>query len=270
MNIDQVIISQYIDGLSMTKISSTLNITTRYVKKILVGNNIPILKKGDNLKKYTKYSCNESFFEKIDTEAKAYLLGFIFADGYLIEKKQTFGLKIAQQDKYILEVLKNSIECTNPIIDVIRNDGQDQCRLCIFNHVFIENLLKCGVKYQKSRNCDFPTCIPDDLLHHFMRGYFDGDGCIHIFLTKPNNLLKGCFSVIGTKSFIQTYQEKLNKHCNITPLFSIKETSAYYVITKKGNNNLCYMREFLYKDATIFLQRKYDKFFKIQTYRKKR
>lgn len=51
--------------------------------------------------KLRKYSLNESYFEKIDSEEKAYFLGFLFSDGSV--SKYSLNLSLAEVDKEILE-----------------------------------------------------------------------------------------------------------------------------------------------------------------------
>ena len=213
-----------------------------------------------------KYNIDEDYFKIIDTEDKAYFLGFIYADGCICKaskKQYTFALKLAEQDKYILDTFKHYLKSNSIIIKTLRNDGQNQFRLSVYNQTFIKNLMNQGVNEKKTFNCIFPKNISCHLIHHFMRGYFDGDGSI--LVKKP------CFSVIGTKEFICAYKDILLERCvDLMPKFTITEKpDTYYIISKKGVYNTISIRDFLYKDATIYLQRKYDRFFSLLPKRNK-
>ena len=52
-----------------------------------------------------KYSIDESFFDSIDTEEKAYFVGFLFADGYNNTERHSVNLSLAEKDREILEQL---------------------------------------------------------------------------------------------------------------------------------------------------------------------
>ncbi len=96
-----------------------------------------------------------------------------------------------------------------------------------------------------------------------MRGYFDGDGSIGVF-GKAQNVE---FSLVSTKEFLIDYQQILIDNCNLklTKLgkrHKDRDSNAYH-IKYTGRFSCLRIRDFLYKDATMYLQRKYDKFFSI-------
>ena len=106
-----------------------------------------------------KYNIDEDYFKIIDTEDKAYFLGFIYADGCICKaskKQYTFALKLAEQDKYILDTFKHYLKSNSIIIKTLRNDGQNQFRLSVYNQTFIKNLMNQGVNEKKTFNCIFP------------------------------------------------------------------------------------------------------------------
>ncbi len=258
------IIECYNSGGTIQSISKSLRKGSLAISNILKERGVVLRKRGINLTQYQKYTCNETYFKIIDSEDKAYFLGLIYADGHIQSSKQTFTIKLAEQDKYILELLKSYLNSNSPIKKVLIDVGQDQFKLSIYNRTFIDNLENCGIQDNKTYNCIFPDCIPDHLMNHFIRGYFDGDGCITITQNK------GTFSIIGTKSFIQDLAKVLLKNCDLTLGFTVEEKeNKYYTISKRGSHNLTAIRDYLYKDATIFLTRKKDKFDGIKTIKKR-
>lgn len=95
---------------------------------------------------------NSQYFSSIDTEAKAYWLGFIYADGYVTG--DVFGIKLSLKDISHLEKLKKAIESHHKIGTYKSksgyNDGNEYCSLTINNRSFVTSLLAVGVDYRKS------------------------------------------------------------------------------------------------------------------------
>lgn len=117
-----------------------------------------------------------------------------------------------------------------------------------------QDLLTFGVVPRKSLTYIFPgRAKTSPNLHHFMRGYFDGDGCISL---SRRNLR---FSVLGTASFIDDYRCILNSLCHIGG-GHIRQKGKTFELVYAGNPVVTKIAKFLYKDATIMLVRKATKF----------
>jgi hypothetical protein len=201
-----------------------------------------------------KYDVDDSFFEKIDSEEKAYWLGFLYADGYVRIKKNAgeLKLKLNIKDRNHIELFRKSIKSTHKIIDstskVIVN-GKEHTSLCstlsIYNTKIVSDLFKLGCLNNKTFKIRMPN-IEDEFIRHFIRGYFDGDGCIS--LSKKSNsancLITSNFDFLSDLLTILNFG-KLNKRGNIFDL-------VFY--SKKNIKNFY---ELLYNNSTIFLERKY-------------
>lgn len=89
-------------------------------------------------------------------------------------------------------------------------EHQQAYRFSIYSTELAADLIKLGCFQNKSLILEFPTekQVPRELIHHFMRGYFDGDGCI----SYGQGQLR--FSVIGTELFLQRYEEIILKELN--------------------------------------------------------
>lgn len=208
-----------------------------------------------------KYKIDEEFFRKIDSEEKAYYLGFMFADGTISPERNTIKLSLKEEDKEILEKLKICIKSERPLFHIKRNaswkgsfkGSKDLWSLDITNKFICQDIQNLGCTKIKTRTIKFPE-IEDKLLSHFIRGYFDGDGCIYYSRSKKLE-----WSIIGTKDFVSKVQEIIteklslnkNKLYNKGDLFYLKYGSVPQVIK---------LREWLYKDATLYIKRKFDKF----------
>ena len=110
----------------------------------------------------------------------------------------------------------------------------------------------------KSLILKYPV-IDESLNSHFIRGYFDGDGCIRI-----GDKNTGVFSVCGTKSFLTKIRTIFIKKCNVkkVSIYKFKKKKGYE-LRYKGNINCTLIRNFLYKESSIYMKRKYDIFFSI-------
>lgn len=238
------------------------------------------------------YHCNETFFEKIDTQEKAYVLGFMYADGcnqILSEKQTDRAISICQleQDVDILEKINKAMDSSYVLHKYVQDTNDKvKYRLYIRSYKLSEDLIHLGCIPRKSLTLQFPDkqLIPKELMHHFIRGYFDGDGCIwegkpKIAIYKDKNgvpkerfVHNMKFTFTGCFSFIDPLQDYL------VETLGFKKTKLNYSKAKNKDNNtsenVCTMEysgkkqiekffNYLYKDATIYGNRKHQKFVNI-------
>ena len=197
---------------------------------------------------------NRYIFDKIDSEEKAYWLGFLYADGSVGSTDNRVELGLAEQDKAHIEKFKQFINLDNKIS---YRQASKSYRYTFKDKIFKEILIKQGCVPKKSLILKFPTeeQVPRELIRHFIRGYFDGDGC---FCNTPD-----CFeaSFIGTEEFIKECLYNLPKELNIN--LSIKDVHrkdgakkyAFYSYSDVFN-----FLSFMYEDCSIYLDRKYQKY----------
>jgi hypothetical protein len=135
-------------------------------------------------RKQTGY--DESFFEKVDTHDKAYILGLLLTDGYILRDYKGFGIQLTKEDGYILEKIANLVGCTTHGIQeidssnrrVLMPGARDMLRLCIYNEKIANDLKKLGVVRNKSLILRYNDCVPNEFLSSFFRGLIDGDGSV--------------------------------------------------------------------------------------------
>lgn len=218
-----------------------------------------------DIKVYGKANFNERIFDTINTEEKAYWLGFIFADGTIsssplrkennnIRVQYQFELSLSSKDyNHLCKFAKFIDYDINKIyIDNIR------CRLSVYSkHLW--NVLNCnGCTPQKSLTLKFPKKELFDnifLIRDFIRGYFDGDGCIGIREHFPT------FHLLGTSQFLTEIQNYLGSTLTLQILHPEKQSITKYISTAGAEaKRLC---DLLYKNSTIYLDRKYDKYLEI-------
>jgi intein-encoded DNA endonuclease-like protein len=220
-----------------------------------------------NIKIYGKANFDEHIFDTIDTEEKAYWLGFIYADGTIssspLRKKEDDNVKVQYQFELSLSSKDYTHLCKfakfiNYDIDKIYKDDI-RCRLSVYSkHLW--NVLNCnGCTPQKSLTLRFPKRELFDnvfLIRDFIRGYFDGDGCIGI-----DNKQYPTFHLLGTSQFLTEIQNYFGSNLTLQILHPEKQSITKYISTKGSEaKRLC---DLLYKNSTIYLDRKYDKYLEI-------
>ena len=255
---NQALISQilqdYSEGLSSYKIAEKRNVCKSSVFNVLGRNNVKPRGRG-----HKTYSINENFFDEIDGEAKAYFLGFLYADGCNHKTGRCFSMNLQEKDSYILEEFKKHIGSNSPLgfIKKANERSQNQRVMKIGSIVLSKRLSELGVVSAKTHKITFPTFLSQSILHHFIRGYFDGDGCISIH--KGN----GYFSLCGTFDFCSNVKNILGKEIGTNgSIITLHKDREYQTFSFSigGKFQVYKVGEYLYKDATIFLGRKRDKF----------
>ena len=225
------------------------------------------------------YSFDDTFFKRIDTEEKAYVLGFFFADGYNSETQLEFSQ--IEQDEDILVKINSALKSDIPLYSYKNSSGNIKKVLRISSREMCKDISLLGGIKNKSLILQFPTCVPDSLIHHFIRGYFDGDGCIwngkrKKSIVKDNKSKTGYreriihnvkFTFTGCIDLINSLQDLLvekkvvkNKTKLNLSKAKDKENSRWCTMEYSGRGQIKNLFDFLYKDATIYGQRKYNKF----------
>jgi len=236
------LISKYNKGSTLDCLSVEYK-TTRYkLRSVLEKNNVKIRKKG------SKYSFDEDVFENIDSEDKAYWLGFIYADGCIMKKN-------GGSDILMFTLKKSDFKHLYKFCDLIRLDKEkvkiykDTVRLEISSNKIVEDLKRHGVTYRKTFKVKYPK-IDKNLMKHFIRGYFDGDGCLTI---SRNNKI---FKLIGTEDLIRNIQKYFIESIEGITETKLIEDSNMVNYYKNGLNQTLKIMDHIYSNPKIFLNRK--------------
>lgn len=211
-----------------------------------------------------KYKLNEKFFDTIDTEEKAYILGFIFADGNVSDssKDKHYRLRITlkQKDANILIKIKSSLNFTGEVHhrelkSKQRNvDGYMISELSISNKYLVNRLYELGVVPNKTLVIQYPT-IPNHLHRHFIRGFFDGDGSIYKRNDRKNgiNFEISCASV----DFILELSKVIQKETGVDLVYYTKHNKVPVYVIRVSQTKARLILHWLYFDSNIYLDRKY-------------
>jgi hypothetical protein len=222
--------------------------------------------------KRQQYSCDYNFF-KNETPESFYVAGFIAADGSIRNTKYSDILKInlSINDIEHLIKIKNIMNSNHPIKEFVIDPKAKIIKKCVEFKIFSCGMINDLEKFNIIQNKTFTYHMPDWLLihplvSHFMRGYFDGDGTISLGkLYKGRKVKQLTFANIGTLNFIQQYQQILINNCLINKTKIYKHKNVYKV-GYTGNGNAGKIFSFLYKDATIYLDRKRNIFINSQPF----
>ena len=212
-----------------------------------------------------KYPIDETYFNKINTEEKAYFLGFLYADGYNNTDRNSVSLGLKETDKDILVKLNNFLQPTKPLQYIkyrnIKSRGfensQNQYRLVIANKHISQKLKELGCEKAKTFNIIFPNWLKKNLIRHFIRGYFDGDGYFG----------KQGICIIGTESFCKSLSNIFRKQLNINTYIRTRHPERKHNIRMLETNGRRQIKKFgdwIYKNSNIYLKRKYNKYLSLK------
>lgn len=223
---------------------------------------------------HSKRRVRQNFFESIDTEIQAYLLGFHTADGCCNPDKGTVRFSLQERDSEIIYLYKDFISPDARIFVPQKRklfdkktggvyDRKDLFGIDIYSKPICDSLTKHGVGKNKTYlQINIPK-MNDDLIRHFIRGYFDGDGCLTWTVLGQNtsrpNLIRGhVFFTSKTETLLKDIQEYFLKNgilCNI--LHEVKK-EVYSLRVSRGQ--LPKLFKLFYEDSNFYLKRKYEKF----------
>lgn len=245
----------YLSGKTMQEIADIANCNVTNVHSHLKRMGV---KSRSIAETKRKYPLDETYFEKIDTEEKAYFLGFLYADGYNFEKRSTVELTLHHQDIDVLIKLRKALNHIEKPFNE-RNKGKHLSLFINSKKVSID-LAALGCVQAKTFKIKFPNFIGDELIRHFIRGYFDGDGCIYNPKKRDVHIL-----VLGNIQFITALQNHFIKVLNINEvkIHQRFKHSECYTLRHHGMKNPLKVLNYLYKDSTIYLDRKYKKYLSI-------
>ena len=264
----QIVINLVEEGKTVSEIAKQLGKSMSSVSSVVKRFNLT------PKKAYTNTVYNE-FFDIIDTPEKAYLLGFFIADGCINKpnKRSTgrFSINQSEDDKEVVQAFKqylnipSDIQIINNQIGVKYRKPQYRIR---WTSTHMQKTLEEKYHITSNKTLDsnfiFPIeLIPESLQGHFVRGFIDGDGYM------GDNGQKGNFaiSIVGTSiSFITIIGDLVANATGMT--YKINETKGktciYYSLRWSCNhvnklNKITKLKNYLYNNASIFLNRKKEK-----------
>lgn len=246
------IIDDYICGINNKDISKKYNVHRSTVQSILLNNNIELRKQNETSRKHKLL--NEHFFNNINTEEKAYILGLLYADGNV--RHNGFELTLMEDDKELLNKISKIFYNKNILYyRKSRNNSKPQYRLFVTSNIIKNDLVGHGCMSSKTFKIRLPT-LNENMYRHFIRGYYDGDGCIS-FRKSSNKLVT--ITITSNNQFCNDISTYINNNLNINIKSRIRYGDVGDIILSK-QEDIIFFLNWIYYDANLYLMRKYLKY----------
>ncbi|WAH37039.1 helix-turn-helix domain-containing protein [Alicyclobacillus dauci] len=201
---------------------------------------------------------NHDYFAIIDTPEKAYFLGLIIADGSVgIRKNSTNAsrrlcIQLQERDAYILQELKRQLGGQD---NIIRYTNRREAYFNVSSQQLCDDLARYGVVPRKTGHEVLPT-IADELMPHLIRGVFDGDGCACL---RTNNRLS--VDICGSLALCQGVKEYLKRMIGVNDnKIYTRENQNIHIFSFAERRDVWNFYHLIYRDSTIYLERKKQKF----------
>ena len=260
---DNLVIERYNELKNLKKVAKSFGVSLRPIKRILSKNNIILTNR--------RFDVNHSYFSIIDSEEKAYWLGFLFADGCVRQTKtgSQVVLKLSNKDENHLIKFKESINSEHKIV-YHKNKTKtkkgidsysDNCLIRINSNELVSDLIKQGCVPRKTFTIDRPN-IDEKYFKHFIRGYYDGDGN---FFYSEDTKLSVVTIVCASKKFRTFIIDTISKIPNIG---NIHEDDVRYTIKITNIIGIIEFLSYIYDDSKVELTRKKEYYEKYREYRR--
>jgi len=249
-------------GMSQVKMSKLLKCSLNTIRRKMYKMNLSGHSVG-----VSRSNIKQDLYNSIDSEEKAYWLGFILADGCIAKSggtQRTIRVSLQRRDEQHLRKLAKFLGFNNKFYYDTRNGHQRI--VMVFNAMGLASrLLQCGWNdFKKLGNTRILNAVPPAYQEHLLRGYFDGDGCISISKTKRKLRNHRWYANIVCKheeplwwfnSVIKSgtgIDRKVNHWLSRKP-----NSNGIYDLKWEGATQLARVLNFMYDNASIYLDRKF-------------
>ena len=257
----QRIIARYLETpVSISKIAEEFDLCKITVSRLLKKANIPMWTRQD----LNIGELKTDYFQKIDTENKAYLLGLFAADGciYTVNCSKFFTIQLKKEDAEMIRYIKNELNAPRKIVVDKRDDS---CGISVANNLFVQHLIEHGVSEGKSTR--FLPNLPDHLMPHYIRGLFDGDGSIVIRKAHPyGKAMRCCVVILAHSKLINQLRDYLEIKLNLSHLNFCCDGGEAYSIRYASRHDFIAVTDFIYKNAKLYFERKHNKYLEALSY----
>ncbi len=247
------LIDYYINGNSIAACKRKFKNSEYIIKKILKENNIEIRSRTEqlileNIRRTKKI--NHNFFSELNT-LNTYLLGFLAGDGYIHPTRNLIKIGLSNVDSDFLLQIKKEMEIERDILEYQTNKGYNVAELTFSSVLIKKDLSKYGIVNNKTTKELTMEKIPNDLKAHYIRGFFDADGCYYYYNTHR----------VKISSFKSNILKEIKDFTRLGTIYHFTNNKNIYSYEISGLEALSFMN-LIYKDKTLFLPRKYNKFVK--------
>lgn len=251
------LIADYISGVEIPELTEKYDCNPNQIRKCLIDSNVKIRTRSQCCR---KYQINENYFDQIDNQDKAYILGFLYADGTnasnYSKKYYRIDLTLQMRDAYILDRIREKLAYEKQYrIYTRKSDGRSYARLEIKNKQIAIKLNELGILKNKTFITQFPKWLRKDLIPHFIRGLLDGDGCI----SKDLKTVQFAGSDKMIDDLIDLFEEYLGFSAHAV---RIKHSPGISSVAIARIDRRVKLLNWIYENADLKLERKYDLYLK--------
>lgn len=233
-------------GLTRAEIAAVFEIPDWKLKKLIAANGwgkkLPTIEFENAFKEQDEYAC--------------YWAGFIAADGN-VDSKNRLRVMLNYDDTAHLEKLRDFLGSTHTISS--NTTAYYRSSLELTSKELVQDLQTLFLINPNKTDClKFPAHLTDQQLSWYMRGYFDGDGCICESFSNKNSITSTLYTTIasGSVDFIYPAFSKLQLLLNLGgSLQDFKDKNSMQI--KFNTNDSITLLTWMYKDAEVYLDRKY-------------
>lgn len=263
----RAILLDYQNGIPCRQLGRKYHRPHSSISRLLKRNGIFVFSSYDRSKRYT---LNEHYFDVIDCHKKAYWLGWLMADGYVLPNLKETRLRLQDRDLYVIQEFRKDLDSNVPITRRItkptglllaqqnHKEKYSSYGISISSSIIARSLTKYGVVPSKSKTNSVPRNIPQQYLSSFLLGEFEGDGSIilrrHGF---ASFIVWDCESVCR-------FLQRIISECFGYEIGTVAKRNNSNVfefrINKFKDIHLIYKWMYLNRDFSFCLQRKRDKF----------
>lgn len=197
-----------------------------------------------------------TFFDEIDTEKKAYVLGFIIADGS-IAKNGTLMFANQEEDRDVIEKIRDALRCNAPIRRKEFEASRPQVLFSIHCKQYQDALAAMGIDNRKTYTLEMSNVlpfIPNDLERHLLRGMFDGDGGLGLYHYPYFKKHSAALTYTGRLNVCEYVRDKFGLSTKL-----MHEKGEFYSVRSACRADIIRIGHYLYDNATIYMDRKIDK-----------
>ena len=253
---DKIVEKYFECDMRIVDMAKFFKVTVRTVPALLK-------ERGINTARKNRYTLNEHYFDKVDTERKAYWLGYLFADGFVGDENfNNIVFSQKQSDGYIVKEFAKDIEFTGKTRLSKRTGGFENGEKSVILNFSSRTMTKALGKLKmytcKSMTMEELPPIKSDLMRHFVRGYFDGDGSVSMCFKYVNRKGRTIYSrhcdMIGTQPFL----EKIARLVPAESFLSDSRTPEMKYLNFNKISSMIPLYHYMYDGATVYLKRKFN------------
>lgn len=260
-------------GWTLQMIGETIGVSRERVRQILkaegISGRVPL--KHRAIQGRQQADCNEQYFDVIDTEEKAYWLGFLSAKAkfnYSTDGFYSFYVSCAHHHNLPEHAARfvEAIGATDSVAKSTRPSHPDylpQEVFTIYSHKLSLRLLELGIDVNHRASVDFPSFLSPELLRHFLRGFYEIKGFLHQYPGDDSHLFT--LFLNGTEHFLTGVMKHAEEDLGVQhggrggPLYKDPRRSYFRYHTSRLSN-IKKFYDFFYVDATVFNQEKKNQF----------